>query len=71
MIWLLLARPSNWDEKAREITGGRGLDYVVEIGGPGTIAMSLKALAVGGVTDRAVSATRPASRALYIVSSLG
>jgi NADPH:quinone reductase-like Zn-dependent oxidoreductase len=39
---------SNWDEKARELTGGRGVDCVVEIGGPGTIAMSLKALAVGG-----------------------
>ena len=38
----------NWDEKARELTGGRGVDCVVEIGGPGTIAMSLKALAVGG-----------------------
>jgi NADPH:quinone reductase-like Zn-dependent oxidoreductase len=43
----------DWDEKARELTGGRGVDCVVEIGGPGTIAMSLKALAVGGhVTDR-------------------
>jgi NADPH:quinone reductase-like Zn-dependent oxidoreductase len=38
----------NWDEKARELTSGRGVDCVVEIGGPGTIAMSLKALAVGG-----------------------
>jgi NADPH:quinone reductase-like Zn-dependent oxidoreductase len=38
----------NWDEKTRELTGGRGVDCVVEIGGPGTIAMSLKALAVGG-----------------------
>src|ERR1700737_386265 len=38
----------NWDEKARELTDGRGVDCVVEIGGPGTIAMSLKALAVGG-----------------------
>jgi NADPH:quinone reductase-like Zn-dependent oxidoreductase len=37
----------NWDEKVRELTGG-GVDCVVEIGGPGTIAMSLKALAVGG-----------------------
>jgi len=34
--------------KARELTDGRGVDCVVEIGGPGTIAMSLKALAVGG-----------------------
>jgi alcohol dehydrogenase len=39
---------ANWDEKARELTGGRGVDCVVEIGGPGTIAMLLKALAVGG-----------------------
>ena len=38
----------NWDEKTRELTDGRGVDRVVEIGGPGTIAMSLKALAVGG-----------------------
>src|ERR1700736_2674641 len=27
---------------------GRGVDWVVEIGGPGTIAMSLRAWAVGG-----------------------
>ncbi len=38
----------DWDEKARELTDGRGVDCVVEFGGPGTIAMSLKALAVGG-----------------------
>ena len=38
----------NWDEKARELTDGRGVDCVIEIGGPGTIAMSLRALAVGG-----------------------
>src|SRR6266446_5077374 len=37
-----------WNEKARELTDGRGVDFVVEIGGPGTIAKSLKALAVGG-----------------------
>jgi NADPH:quinone reductase-like Zn-dependent oxidoreductase len=30
------------------LTDGRGVDCVVEIGGPGTIAKSLKALAVGG-----------------------
>jgi NADPH:quinone reductase-like Zn-dependent oxidoreductase len=38
----------DWDAKVREVTDGRGVDYVVEIGGPGTIARSLKALAVGG-----------------------
>src|ERR1700736_2813448 len=30
----------DWDEKARELTDGRGVYCVVEIGGPGTIAMS-------------------------------
>jgi NADPH:quinone reductase-like Zn-dependent oxidoreductase len=38
----------DWDAKARELTDGRGIDCVVGIGGPGTIAMSLAALAVGG-----------------------
>jgi NADPH:quinone reductase-like Zn-dependent oxidoreductase len=38
----------DWDEQVRELTDGRGVDRVVEIGGPGTIAMSLKALGVGG-----------------------
>src|SRR5499427_5887160 len=39
---------SDWDAKERELTDGGGVDCVVEIGGPSTIAMSLKALAVGG-----------------------
>jgi NADPH:quinone reductase-like Zn-dependent oxidoreductase len=38
----------DWDVKVRELTDGRGVDCVVEIGGPGTVAKSLKALAVGG-----------------------
>jgi NADPH:quinone reductase-like Zn-dependent oxidoreductase len=38
----------DWDAKVRELTDGSGVDCIVEIGGPGTIAMSLKALAVGG-----------------------
>jgi NADPH:quinone reductase-like Zn-dependent oxidoreductase len=27
----------DWDAKARELTGGRGVDCVVEIGGPGPL----------------------------------
>ena len=38
----------NWGEKAREITGGRGVDEVVEIGGPVTLAQSIAACRVGG-----------------------
>ena len=37
---------SDWDAKARELTDGRGVDCIVEIGGPRTIAMSLSALTV-------------------------
>ena len=37
-----------WHEKVVELTGGRGADCVVEIGGPGTLTNSIKALAVGG-----------------------
>jgi len=42
------AETPDWDEKAGELTDGRSIDCIVEIGGPGTIAKSLKALAVGG-----------------------
>ncbi len=37
-----------WGEKARELTGGRGVDVVVEIGGAGTLAQSIEATRVGG-----------------------
>jgi len=42
------AATPDWDAKVRELTDGRGVDCVIEIGGPGTIAMSLQTLAVGG-----------------------
>jgi len=41
------AETPDWDAKPSELTDGGGVDCVVEIGGPGTIARSLKALAVG------------------------
>lgn len=37
-----------WGEKALAITGGRGVDLVVEVGGPGTVPQSVRALAFGG-----------------------
>ena len=37
-----------WDEKVLELTGGRGVDYVVEVGGPGTLNKSLSAVRMGG-----------------------
>jgi NADPH:quinone reductase-like Zn-dependent oxidoreductase len=38
----------NWDSKATELTGGIGVDHVIEVGGPGTIARSMNAVRVGG-----------------------
>ena len=38
----------DWNEQVAELTGGKGVDCVVEIGGAGTLAMSIKSLAVGG-----------------------
>jgi NADPH:quinone reductase-like Zn-dependent oxidoreductase len=37
-----------WGAKARALTGGRGVDHVVEIGGPQTMPQSIKAARVGG-----------------------
>jgi NADPH:quinone reductase-like Zn-dependent oxidoreductase len=37
-----------WGRKAFEMTGGRGVDEVVEIGGPGTMAQSINACRPGG-----------------------
>ncbi|KAF3044094.1 hypothetical protein E8E12_009452 [Didymella heteroderae] len=39
----------NWGEKAKEVTGGLGVQHVVEVGGPTTMAQSLKAIAIDGV----------------------
>ncbi|MEO0982248.1 MAG: NAD(P)-dependent alcohol dehydrogenase [Pseudomonadota bacterium] len=38
----------DWGAKAKELTGGRGVDEVVEIGGPGTMAQSIAASRIGG-----------------------
>ena len=37
-----------WGKAVRALTGGRGVDRVVEVGGPGTIGQSLRAVALGG-----------------------
>lgn len=38
----------DWARQARELTGGSGVDHVVEVGGAGTFAQSIKACAEGG-----------------------
>lgn len=38
----------NWSKPAREATGGRGVDVIVEVGGAGTLEQSLRAIKPGG-----------------------
>ncbi|MGJ8619796.1 MAG: zinc-dependent alcohol dehydrogenase family protein [Methylophilaceae bacterium] len=38
---------TNWGELAREMTGGRGVDHIVEVGGPATLDQSMQAARVG------------------------
>lgn len=38
----------DWEKAALDLTGGRGVDHVVEVGGAGTLARSLGAIRPGG-----------------------
>jgi len=38
----------NWGDRVLEITGNRGVDVIVEVGGSGTLAQSVRAIAMGG-----------------------
>jgi NADPH:quinone reductase-like Zn-dependent oxidoreductase len=38
----------DWEKKVVELTGGVGVDHVVEVGGAGTLPRSLKAVRLGG-----------------------
>lgn len=38
----------DWGARVREWTGGCGVDHVIEVGGPGTLAQSIAAVALGG-----------------------
>ncbi|KAK5740805.1 hypothetical protein LTR17_004395 [Elasticomyces elasticus] len=40
---------SNWGETAKKLTGGSGVQHVIEVGGPNTVKQSLKAVAIDGV----------------------
>jgi NADPH:quinone reductase-like Zn-dependent oxidoreductase len=41
-------RYPDWEKKVLELTGGRGVDYIIETGGIGTLARSYEAVAYGG-----------------------
>lgn len=41
----------DWEEQARALTDGRGVDHVVEVGGAGTLAKSLRAVRRNGTVS--------------------
>jgi NADPH:quinone reductase-like Zn-dependent oxidoreductase len=42
------AEKPDWDKAVRELTGGRGVDQVIEVGGAGTLPRSMRAVRTGG-----------------------
>ena len=38
----------DWDKRAKELTGGTGVDHIIEVGGAGTFGKSLRAIKIGG-----------------------
>jgi NADPH:quinone reductase-like Zn-dependent oxidoreductase len=38
----------NWGQMAKDLTDGRGVDHVIEVGGPGTLTQSITACRTGG-----------------------
>ena len=42
-----VAQKPNWEETARKLTGGAGVDHIVEVGGSDTMPRSLRAIRTG------------------------
>jgi len=42
------ATTPNWDAHVLEMTGGEGVDHVIEVGGAGTLTKSIRAVKLGG-----------------------
>jgi NADPH:quinone reductase-like Zn-dependent oxidoreductase len=41
-------RTPEWDQEVQRLTGGRGVDHVIEVGGPGTLARSMRSVGYAG-----------------------
>lgn len=59
-----------WDRWALSETGGEGVDLVVEVGGAGTLARSLRALRIGGVIAQVGVLAQPTDSVPFPVASL-
>ena len=44
-------RTPSWDEEVMKITGGKGVDFVLDVGGAGTIEHSLKSVRQSGLVS--------------------
>jgi NADPH:quinone reductase-like Zn-dependent oxidoreductase len=63
--WLNYKKNPDWAPWVLEQTGGVGADLVVEVGGAGTLAQSLKAVRVGGVIAQ-IGVLSPSTEPLVI-----
>jgi len=39
---------ANWSKQVRELTGGEGVDHIIEVGGTGTLTQSMRSVKMGG-----------------------
>jgi NADPH:quinone reductase-like Zn-dependent oxidoreductase len=46
---ILYTEDENWGETAKKIAGPRGIQHIIEVGGPNTMTQSLKAIGFDGV----------------------
>lgn len=58
-----------WGKAARTLTGGAGVDHIIEVGGAGTLEQSLRAIRVGGEIS-VIGVLTGASESLNIVPIL-
>lgn len=55
-----------WGRAARQISGGRGLDHIVEVGGAGTLNQSIRAIRPGGTVSMIGVLSGPMSNDLLL-----
>ena len=46
---ILYTEDENWGDTAKKIAGPRGIQHIIEVGGPNTLQQSLKAICLEGV----------------------
>lgn len=66
-----------WHKEVRKLTGGEGVDHVVEVGGPGTLERSLKSTKVAGhvhligILDSPTAAIQPLTALFNLLTVRG